>query len=98
MKEVATSVTEVATSVTVVESTTTTKVGVVRTGAPPVLEAMPERVAAPEVIGAVKLFDVVCNIDGVLASSLGFGVADKMAREHNDDNPGHDADTVLRQQ
>jgi hypothetical protein len=58
---------------------------------------MPESFAAPAA-DALKLFDVVCNIEGVLARGLIFGVADEMAREHNDANPAHDADTVRRLQ
>ncbi len=55
---------------------------------------MPESFAVPEVSEAIKLFDVVCSVDSVLASSLRFGAALKAAREHNEQNPGHDAEPI----
>lgn len=47
------------------------------------------------------VFDVVCNVEGVLASAMPFGEADGMARDHNrahrGENPRHRAETILRQ-
>jgi hypothetical protein len=44
-----------------------------------------------EVQAVIVRYDLVCTIDSVIESNLTFGIAQLKAREHNDDNPGHDA-------
>jgi hypothetical protein len=73
----------------------------VATTVPPVLAAMPESFAAPDVLDiaeAIELFDVVCSVDSVLERSLDFGVAQSTARKHNKTHPGHDAKPIRQLQ
>jgi hypothetical protein len=94
--ESATSVTSSG-SLTTVASVTTTEFATFATGAAPMLDAMPESFAARDVPGANKLFDVVCSIHSVFASSKRLMVAQRLAQEHNDEFPGHDAEPIERQ-
>ena len=41
---------------------------------------------------AMSRYDLVCPDDGKLAGGLEFAACMRLAREHNDQNPGHEAD------
>ena len=73
--------------------------------AKPIARAKPSRrkaaaarpaLLAPEV-SVLVLYDLICSVEDELETSLAFGICEQKARDHNDANPGHDAQPIRRQ-
>jgi hypothetical protein len=57
----------------------------------------PEAKAVARDATVFVLYDLVCDVEGVLETELGFSIAEDKARDHNEANAGHDAAPVRRQ-